>query len=81
LAKEKELTLREELSQQRRALPWEAVAKDYSFEGPDGNQSLSELFAGRSQLIAYHFMFAPDWDAGCPSCSFIGLAYRFGGMP
>ena len=71
LAKEKEFTrLREELSQQRRALPWEAVAKDYSFEGPDGNQGLSELFAGRSQLIVYHFMFAPDWDAGCPQCSF-----------
>jgi len=71
LAKEKEFTrLREELSQQRRALPWEAVAKDYSFEGPDGNQGLSELFAGRSQLIVYHFMFAPDWDAGCPHCSF-----------
>jgi predicted dithiol-disulfide oxidoreductase (DUF899 family) len=71
LAKEKAFTrLREELSQQRRALPWEAVAKDYSFEGPDGNQSLSELFAGRSQLIVYHFMFGPDWEAGCQHCSF-----------
>jgi predicted dithiol-disulfide oxidoreductase (DUF899 family) len=71
LAKEKEFTrLREELSQERRELPWEAVAKDYSFEGPHGSQSLSELFEGRSQLIVYHFMFGPDWDAGCAACSF-----------
>src|SRR5579872_2850962 len=71
LAKEKQFTrLREELSQERRELPWEAVSKNYVFEGPDGNQSLSELFDGRSQLIVYHFMFGPDWDAGCPHCSF-----------
>jgi predicted dithiol-disulfide oxidoreductase (DUF899 family) len=71
LAKEKEFTrLRDELSQQRRDLPWEAVSKEYVFEGPNGKQTLAELFDGRSQLIVYHFMFAPDWEAGCPSCSF-----------
>jgi predicted dithiol-disulfide oxidoreductase (DUF899 family) len=71
LAKEKDFTkLRDELNQQRRDLPWESVTKDYAFEGPAGKQSLSELFDGRSQLIVYHFMFAPEWDAGCPHCSF-----------
>jgi predicted dithiol-disulfide oxidoreductase (DUF899 family) len=71
LEKEKEFTrLRDELSQQRRGLPWEAVTKDYVFEGPGGKQTLPELFQGRSQLIVYHFMFHPDWDAGCPHCSF-----------
>src|SRR5580692_10317817 len=71
LVKEKEFTrLREELSRERRTLPWEAVAKDYRFEGPDGSQSLAELFAWRSQLIVYHFMFAPDWESGCARCSF-----------
>jgi predicted dithiol-disulfide oxidoreductase (DUF899 family) len=71
LVKEKEFTrLREELSRERRALPWEAVAKNYSFEGPGGKQSLAELFAGRNQLVVYHFMFGPDWEAGCAHCSF-----------
>ena len=71
LAKEKEFTrLRDELSQQRRELPWEAVDKQYVFEGPKGKQTLPELFDGRSQLIVYHFMFSPEWDAGCPHCSF-----------
>jgi len=71
LAKEKQFTrLREELSQERRELPWEAVSKNYVFEGPNGKQSLSELFDGRSQLIVYHFMFGPGWDAGCEHCSF-----------
>jgi predicted dithiol-disulfide oxidoreductase (DUF899 family) len=71
LAKEKKFTrLREELSQERRDLPWEAVTKAYYFEGPQGRESLSDLFAGRSQLIVYHFMFGPDWSAGCPHCSF-----------
>ena len=71
LAKEKEFTrLRDELSQQRRELPWEAVDKDYVFEGPDGKESLSGLFGESSQLIVYHFMFAPEWEAGCSSCSF-----------
>jgi predicted dithiol-disulfide oxidoreductase (DUF899 family) len=71
LAKEKEFThLRDELSQQRRDLPWEAVTGEYVFEGPDGTQSLPQLFDGRSQLIVYHFMFPPEWDEGCPHCSF-----------
>ena len=70
LRKEKEFTrLRDELSRERRELPWEAVDKQYVFEGPDGKQTLAELFDGRSQLIVYHFMFGPDWQAGCPHCS------------
>ena len=71
LKKEKELTvLRDQLSQQRRELPWVAVDKEYLFEGPNGKETLSDLFDGRSQLIVYHFMLDPSWDAGCPSCSF-----------
>jgi predicted dithiol-disulfide oxidoreductase (DUF899 family) len=70
LAKEKEFThQRDDLSRQRRELPWEAVTRNYMFEGRDGKQSLSDLFDGRSQLIVYHFMFARDWDAGCEHCS------------
>src|SRR5260370_5855608 len=70
LAKEKEFTrLREQLNQQRRELPWEAVRKDYVFDGPNGGQSLADLFDGRSQLIVYHFMFHTSDDAGCPHCS------------
>ncbi len=72
LVKEKEFTkLRDQISQQRRELPWEKVKKDYEFEGPNGTTRLSELFYGRSQLIIYHFMYGPDWDAGCKSCSLI----------
>jgi predicted dithiol-disulfide oxidoreductase (DUF899 family) len=71
LQKEKEFTeLRDQLSQQRRDLPWVAVDKEYVFDGPNGKQNLSDLFDGRSQLIVYHFMYGPNWDAGCPSCSF-----------
>jgi predicted dithiol-disulfide oxidoreductase (DUF899 family) len=71
LIKEKEFTrLRDQLSQERRDLPWEAVSKEYVFEGPNGKQTLPELFDGRSQLIVYHFMFDPSWDAGCAHCSF-----------
>src|SRR5919109_1455592 len=71
LKKEKEFTiLRDQLSQQQRDLPWVAVNKKYVFEGQNGKQTLSELFDGRSQLIVYHFMFDPTWEAGCPSCSF-----------
>jgi predicted dithiol-disulfide oxidoreductase (DUF899 family) len=71
LAKEKELTrLRDELSAQRRNLPWVRVDNEYVFEGPDGKESLKQLFSGKSQLIIQHFMFAPDWEAGCKSCSF-----------
>jgi predicted dithiol-disulfide oxidoreductase (DUF899 family) len=70
LVKEKELTrLRDKLSEQRRKLPWEKVGKEYVFNGPQGKQTLAELFDGRSQLVVYHFMFHPDWDAGCPHCS------------
>jgi len=71
LEKEKEFTrLRDQLNEQRRQLPWEAVAKNYVFDGPNGKQTLAELFDGRSQLIVYHFMFDPGWDAGCRHCSF-----------
>ena len=71
LTKEKEfLKRRDELSQARRELPWERVAASYVFEGAAGRESLADLFGGYSQLIVYHFMFAPDWEAGCKSCSF-----------
>lgn len=71
LAKEKEFTrLRDELSRQRRELPWVKVDKLYVFEGPSGKETLAELFGKRSQLIVYHFMFSPEWDEGCPHCSF-----------
>jgi predicted dithiol-disulfide oxidoreductase (DUF899 family) len=72
LAKEKELTrLRDELSRQRHELPWEKVGKSYVFDGPNGRETLADLFGGRSQLIIYHFMFGPDWAEGCPSCSMV----------
>jgi predicted dithiol-disulfide oxidoreductase (DUF899 family) len=72
LLKEKEFTkLRDELSRQRRELPWERVEKTYAFDGPNGKLTLSDLFDGRSQLIVYHFMFGPEWKEGCPSCSFL----------
>ena len=71
LTKEKEFTiLRDQLNQKVRDLPWVQVDKEYVFDGPTGKQTLSELFDGRSQLIVYHFMYGPSWDAGCPSCSF-----------
>jgi predicted dithiol-disulfide oxidoreductase (DUF899 family) len=71
LRKEKEFTrLRDQLSQLRRKLPWERVEKEYVFEGPEGKQTLQDLFDGKSQLIVYHFMFAPEWEEGCKSCSF-----------
>ncbi len=71
LVKEKEFTrLRDQVSQQRRDLPWERVDREYVFDGPNGKETLSDLFAGRRQLIVYHFMFGPDWEAGCPHCSF-----------
>jgi predicted dithiol-disulfide oxidoreductase (DUF899 family) len=71
LRAEKELTRRrDELSRQRRALPWVRIDKAYKFDTADGSRSLPELFDGRSQLLVYHFMFGPDWDEGCPSCSF-----------
>jgi predicted dithiol-disulfide oxidoreductase (DUF899 family) len=71
LVKEKEFTqLRDQLSRQRRELPWVRVEKEYIFDSPEGKQTLADLFEGRSQLVVYHFMFAPDWEEGCPSCSF-----------
>ena len=79
LAQEKEFThLRDELSRKRRELPWEAVEKPYTFEGSNGKQTLADLFAGRSQLVVYHFMFGPGWSEGCKSCSY--LADHFDGM-
>jgi predicted dithiol-disulfide oxidoreductase (DUF899 family) len=78
LRKEKEFTkLRDDLSRQRRELPWEKVEKQYVFDGPNGTETLADLFNGRSQLIVYHFMFGPGWEAGCPSCSY--LADHFDG--
>jgi predicted dithiol-disulfide oxidoreductase (DUF899 family) len=72
LEKEKELThKRDELNAERRRLPMVAIDKDYAFEGPDGEVSLLDLFEGRRQLVVYHFMFDPEWDEGCPSCSFV----------
>lgn len=71
LVQEKQLTrAHDALSAARRALPWERVEKQYVFDGPNGEETLGELFAGRSQLIVYHFMFAPEWATGCKSCSF-----------
>ena len=77
LAKEKDfLRLRDELSRERRELPWERVAKSYVFDGAAGKESLADLFAGRSQLIVYHFMFAPEAENGCKSCSFWADSYN-----
>ena len=71
LAREKDLSRRrDELARARRALPWVRVEQDYRFDTVDGERSLSELFDRCSQLVVYHFMFGPDWDQGCPSCSF-----------
>jgi predicted dithiol-disulfide oxidoreductase (DUF899 family) len=78
LTREKELTrLRDELSRHRRELPWTKVDKEYAFDGPDGKETLADLFDGRSQLIVYHFMFGPGWEEGCKSCSY--LADHFDG--
>src|SRR5213082_518597 len=72
LREEKELTRRgDELAEKRRALPWVRVEKDYTFETAAGTRSLAELFDGRSQLLVYHFMFGPPYEAGCPVCSSI----------
>lgn len=71
LTKEKaQLKAHDELARQRRELPWVKVDKSYLFDGPDGKETLSDLFAGRSQLIVNHFMFGPDWEEGCVGCSF-----------
>ena len=72
LEAEKELTRRsDELAQRRQALPWVRIGKEYRFDTDEGNVALSDLFQGRSQLLVYHFMFGPDYKAGCPSCSAI----------
>ena len=80
LAREKEFSRqREAVARERRGLPWEEVAKEYVFDGPDGKLTLPDLFDGCSQLVVYHFMFPPEWDAGCPHCSF--WADSFNGAP
>jgi predicted dithiol-disulfide oxidoreductase (DUF899 family) len=72
LLKEKAFTkLRDEISKQRRELPWEKITKQYAFDGPNGRETLADLFGGKSQLIVYHFMLGPGWEQGCPSCSYI----------
>src|ERR1700761_5402531 len=74
---EKELTRRgDELTRRRQELPWVRVGKDYTFETASGPASLADLFAGRSQLLVYHFMFGPDYAAGCPSCSAIADGFN-----
>jgi predicted dithiol-disulfide oxidoreductase (DUF899 family) len=84
LVKEKKFSrLRDQLNQDRRALPWEKVEKEYVFESPDGKVTLAALFCGKSQLVVYHFMFGPGWGEGCPHCSFWadhfdGLNYHLG---
>ncbi|WEX11236.1 thioredoxin family protein [Chelativorans sp. AA-79] len=71
LAKEKQASrLRDEIGEARRALPWVKIEKNYVFDAPDGERTLAELFEGRSQLIVQHFMFPPEWEAGCAGCSF-----------
>jgi predicted dithiol-disulfide oxidoreductase (DUF899 family) len=78
LAEEKAFSrARDALSKNRRELPWEKVEKTYVFDGPNGKETLGDLFGGKSQLIIYHFMLGPDWEAGCPSCSL--LADHFDG--
>jgi predicted dithiol-disulfide oxidoreductase (DUF899 family) len=77
LAAEKELTRRsDELAQRRQELPWVRVDQQYRFETDDGSGSLADLFRGRSQLLVYHFMFGPDYTAGCPSCSAIADGFN-----
>lgn len=72
LAAEKDLTRRgDQVAQLRRQLPWVRIDKPYIFDGPDGRQALSDLFDGRSQLMVQHFMLAPGWEQGCPSCSYM----------
>jgi len=78
LTREKEFNhQRDALSKARRSLPWVKIDKEYVFDGPDGKETLADLFDGRSQLIVYHFMFGPDWEEGCKSCSY--LADQFDG--
>ena len=77
LRKEKEFTrLRDELTAQRQRLPWRLVDKEYLFDGPEGQESLADLFGGCSQLIVYHFMFGPQWQEGCKVCTMLGEHYE-----
>src|SRR4051794_33472123 len=77
LKEEKELTRRgDEVARHRQELPWVRVDKPYRFETDAGSASLADLFQGRSQLLVYHFMFGPDYKAGCPSCSSIADGYN-----
>ena len=77
LAAEKELTRRsDELARRRRELPWVKIDKEYRFDTDEGSASLADLFKGRSQLLVYHFMFGPDYAAGCPSCSAIADGFN-----
>jgi predicted dithiol-disulfide oxidoreductase (DUF899 family) len=77
LAEEKELTRRsDEVAKKREALPWVKIDKEYEFETDEGKASLADLFRGRSQLLVYHFMFGPDYEAGCPSCSAIADGFN-----
>jgi len=81
LTKEKALTrAKDELNRLRRALPWERIDKTYVFEGPDGQQTLAELFGAKSQLFIYHFMFGPEDQEGCPHCSFWADHYDGAGL-
>src|SRR6516164_5585022 len=77
LKAEKEHTRRsDELARRRRELPWVRVDKEYRFQTDEGSASLADLFRGRSQLLVYHFMFGPDFEAGCPSCSAIADGFN-----
>jgi predicted dithiol-disulfide oxidoreductase (DUF899 family) len=72
LSREKELTrLRDQIARERRALPWVRIDTSYAFDAPEGRRTLAELFEGRRQLLVQHFMLAPGWEQGCPSCSFM----------
>src|ERR1043165_9140686 len=77
LEAEKDLTRRsDELARRRQELPWVPVGKEYRFDTDEGSASLADLFGGRSQLLVYHFMFGPDYAAGCPSCSSIADGFN-----
>src|SRR5579862_2833932 len=77
LNQEKELTRRsDEVARQRQELPWVRIDKEYRFQTDEGNAALADLFKGRSQLLVYHFMFGPDYKAGCPHCSAIADGFN-----
>ncbi len=79
LVKEKEWSLkRDALSAERRKLPMEEIKKEYVFQGPEGRRTLADLFESKQQLLVYHFMFDPDDDDGCPSCSFVADNFASG---